>query len=70
MSLKELKSEIGNLSPEERLHLKAYLAELTRPSSESESEELGDIMRAMDSGNKASKEQVLEVHRGLGASGR
>ena len=70
MSLKELKSEIDNLSAEERLHLKAYLAEITRPSSENEPEELGEVMRAMDAGNKASKERVLQLHRSLESSGR
>ena len=66
MSFADLKSRVAELTPDERLQLSAFLADLDEADEERFRAEVDGRMKAIDLGRKVTMEQFEERHRELG----
>jgi hypothetical protein len=65
MSTAELKAVVDRASPEERLFLEHYLAQLRRSEDPEYSEELARRHREMDAGTKVRWTEVRRIHQDM-----
>ena len=70
MSLAEIKEQIAELTPEERLEIAALIVHLTQASDPEYRAELDRRMAAMDAGKKYTEQDVLRLHEKLSQQGR
>jgi hypothetical protein len=63
MSLSELKERVAGLSPEDRLKLAAFLADLAEEQEAGFRAEADRRMKAMDFGSKIAMEEFEQRHR-------
>ncbi|MBI4471414.1 MAG: hypothetical protein HY646_02025 [Acidobacteria bacterium] len=69
MSLAEIKEQIAELSPEERLEVAALIAHLNRAQDPVHQEELGRRLDRMARGQQFTAAEVEKLHRELSAQG-
>ena len=70
MSLAEIKEQIAELTPEERLEIAALIVHLTQADDPEYKAELDRRMAAMDAGQKYTEQDLLRLHERLNQQGR
>ena len=70
MSLAELRDKVAELTPEERLQLSAFLADLEQENEVEFRAAADGRMKAMDAGRKVTMEEFEQRHEKLKSEGR
>ena len=70
MSLAEIKEQIAQLTPEERLELAALIVHLSRVDDPDYQQELDRRLDRMAQGKKFTEQDVEKLHRDLTARGK
>ncbi len=70
MSLAEIKEQIAELTPEERLEIAALIAHLNRADDPEDRQELDRRLDRMARGEKFTQQEIEKLHQDLSAQGK